>query len=312
MFENSYLGLAVSNLCGGKCLFCPKTRGKRLPQTMTFELARKVIDDAVGLGVRKFSIGDNGDALICPAFLGIARYLREKCSDGHITLVTNFQNLTPDLSTILLSERLVDAVVVNIDGATAESYERCKGLNYDNMCRNVEAFLSLRDRFRSPAELRIDSVPYAWYRACVMNAFGRLPECLEKDDLPYDGNSIYKKWRPKLRDTDQISRATPYAWALRELCTKDPKQFECFFLKDIEEVGYIHIAPNGDFYPCCWMDDQTIVLGNLAESTIMEVVNGEKRRVFIERLKNREYEKIGYPCTKVECCRYIGIGKDGP
>jgi radical SAM protein with 4Fe4S-binding SPASM domain len=310
-FDNACMGLAVSNFCGGRCLFCPRTRGRRLPQTMPLGLAKRIIDDAVGVGIKRFSVGDNGDALMCPDFVEILRYIKAKGRDNHVSLVTNFQLLIPDISRIILGEDLVDVVVVNIDGGTARSYERSKGLNYETMCDNVEAFLRIRDGTVSQARLRIDCVTYFHYRTCVQNAFGRLPEYL-KDDLPDDFDLIQRTWLPKLRDGDSLNRSTPYAWALRELCTKDPRQFGCWFLDSIERMTSINIAPNGDWYPCCFMDDQTVVLGNLGEKTIMEVVSSEERRLFIERLKNRNYHLIGYPCTKVEACRYIGIGKEGP
>jgi radical SAM protein with 4Fe4S-binding SPASM domain len=272
---------------------------------MTLELAKHIVDDAIGVGIKKFSFGDNGDALMNKSFLDIVRYERNKCRDGWIGLTTNFQLMTPDIVQTIISEDLIDSIIVNIDGSNAESYERFKNISYKTVKSNLENFFKIRNKLDGRVSIGIQSVPYAYYRSKVAETFGKLPKYLENDDLPDDFDKIVEIWLPKLKHTDTIVKCPPYGWALRDLCTKDAKLFKCTFLEKIERIDSIYVAPNGDWYACCFMDEQNIVFGNLTKQTIIEIANSENRRVFIERLKNRNYELIGYPCTKVESCQYM-------
>jgi len=69
----------------------------------------------------------------------------------------------------------------------------------------------------------------------------------------------------------------------------------------------IFVAPNGDWYPCCYDDNNDIVLGNVTNSTLLEIHNSPTRRNFISKLKARMYDEIGYPCNTVACCQSISI-----
>ena len=76
---------------------------------------------------------------------------------------------------------------------------------------------------------------------------------------------------------------------------------DCPMFTRVQHEAYI--APNGDWYPCCLDDNNDIVLGNVKFQTVQEIYKSQRRLEFIEKLKNRQYEEIGYPCNTVACCQ---------
>ena len=47
------------------------------------------------------------------------------------------------------------------------------------------------------------------------------------------------------------------------------------------------------------------MLGNVNNQTVQEIYTSQRRLEFVEKLRNRQYEEIGYPCNTVACCQNI-------
>jgi radical SAM protein with 4Fe4S-binding SPASM domain len=270
---------------------------------MPFEVAKKIINDAVSNGIESFALGENGDALLNQDFLNIARYIRYKSPNAYIRLYTNFRNLTPAISKIIIDENLLTLLVCNIDGHDAESYERMKGINYSLVERNILEFLRIRkERISVKPIFLIQVMTYHRYRQCLLHHFWKVPDCMSVE-RPDDYDEIFNKWKDKIGPGDGIFKLFVKGWAARELCSSKGKEFSCPEVRRIDTEAFV--APNGDWYACCWMEDQNVVFGNLMEQSIEEIYNSDKRRQFIEMLRDKRFEEIGHPCDKVEACQEI-------
>lgn len=295
------VNLSLSNRCGGHCVFCPKTRGRRIQGDMPIDVAMIAVNEAFDNGVRVFSLGENGDALLNKNFLNIARYIKKK-GNCFVRLYSNFQNFTPELSITVLKENLLNLVVCNIDGSDAESYEMMKGLDFQNAQDNLREFLRLRKEIPSPTNFILQVLTYHRYRQCILKHFGKVPECVTIE-RPDEYNEIFKQWQPLLIAGDGIFKLFVKGWAVRELCYRNPKDFNCPEISRIEKEAFI--APNGDWYACCWMENQNVVFGNIMNQSLQEIYNSENRKLFISQLKERKFDEIGFPCSSVEACQEL-------
>lgn len=310
------VNLALSNQCHANCIYCPKTRGKRKNIHMSFDIAKKIADEVASKkfrdlhDIRKFQMGENGDALLNQDFIHIIRYFKKTNPDIPISLFTNFHNLTKDKSEIMIKERLIDKIHVNIDGHDSYSYFRVKKIPYKIVEQNLIDFIAIRNENNSYINLTIISLTFADYIKKIYKRFGKLPVKI-KDDIKIDTliddfelikNIWVKRLNPKI---DIFNRSSVVAWAERETV-----KYLIFDKSNICPNLYIlkhqcFIAPDGDIYACCLDDMQNLVFGNIIHDSINDIYFGEKRSEFLRLLKNRQYSKIGNPCVLVESCKYI-------
>jgi len=293
------MNLALSNLCGGRCVFCPSTRGQGTHgRNMSWAVAERCIEQAKSNGIRAFSVGENGDALLNPQFLDILGELRCAIPNAWVILFTNFQNLTPEISRAILRDGLVNAVTTNIDGTT--TYQVVKGMPLGPAAQNLRAWMDIREYL--PVTLTIQVLTAPAYARGVRELFGTLPghllACAEMAD-EYD--RVVSAWSGLLGPRDTILRSPSVGWAERGLIRGDQARFACTQLERMRNEAFI--APDGSWYICCLMDQQTVTIGNIMEKPLAEMENSLQRRELIEALERRDYAAIGYPCTTAQACQ---------
>ena len=313
------INLALSNRCNATCIWCPTSRGTKHNYDMPFELVRKIIDEAADPAfpykIKMIHLSENGEALYHPEFLDIVRYIKAKLPHTALNLLSNFALMSPKIAKALLQEKLLSSIQVNIDGHDAKSYKAVKGISYAGVIKNLKRFLQLREQHDPDFDLQINVMP-AFEYAVTVNAFLNTRPDQAKKPIPYSSYQLtVKSLREFVPNNIHIHHSKSGLWAERKLITSgraqitvDQSTLDCPLLSRVESE--IFVAPNGDWYPCCYDDNNDIVLGNLVESTLMEIHDSEHRKIFIERLKAHKYEEIGYPCNTVACCQSISIEKN--
>ena len=310
------INLALSNRCNAKCIWCPTSRGTKHNFDMPFDTVKKIIDEAADPNfpyqIKMIHLSENGEALYNKDFLDIARYIKLKLPNTALNLLSNFGLLKPSIAKILLQERLLSSIQMNVDGHDAKSYKAVKGISYAGVIKNLKRFLELRQQYDPNFDFTINVMP-AFEYALSVNAFLQHKPDQMKKRVPYSSfedtvNSI-KEFVPA---NVPIRHAKSGLWAERSLITSgrarinvDQSKLDCPLMSRVESE--IFVAPNGDWYPCCYDDNNDIALGNVNESTLIEIHDSTTRKDFIRKLKARQYEEIGYPCNTVACCQSISI-----
>jgi hypothetical protein len=281
---------------------------------MPIELVRKVIDEASSPSfpykVQCFQTSENGDALLNKDFVEILRYIRAKFPQAWIEIFTNFYLMNRDISEVVLKENLLNHVTCNIDGHDEESYFAQKHLPLKVVEQNIRDFLEVRKELGSKTKLDVLTLPVHTYLDDVHRYFGRIPQhhidLSAKGKVPLSSHSqIVKKYRPILGKDIPIFDLRPGGWAERDLVnpSEDQSRYECPNLNRLENEAFI--APNGDWYACCYDDQQQLTYGNLNEQTLVELHGNSARSTLIEMLRTKRYSDIGPPCNTVKACQLL-------
>tara|TARA_B110000503_G_C7122392_1_gene403082 strand:+ start:596 stop:1531 length:936 start_codon:yes stop_codon:yes gene_type:complete len=286
---------------------------------MPWETAKKIIDEladpAFPNKIQMIHLSENGEALYNKDFLKIARYIKEKLPETNVNLLSNFGMMSPKISKVLLEEKLLSSVQVNIDGHDEESYRAVKGISYHGVIKNLKSFLKYRIKYDPKFDFCINVMPAFEYAITASSFMNAVPDQVN-GEIPFSNFDLTLNSLRKFVPADvRIRHSKSGLWAERKLVTSgkmnleklgiDQSTLDCPMLDRVEQEAFI--APNGDWYPCCLDDNQDIVLGNIVDSTVLEVFNSETRKEFVKKLKERRWEEIGYPCNTVACCQTVNI-----
>ena len=310
------INLALSNRCNAKCIWCPSSRGTSQNFDMSFDIVKKIInevcEETFPWEIKMIHLSENGEALYNPEFLNIVRYIKEKLPNTALNLLSNFSLLTPEIAKILLEEKLLSSIQVNIDGHDAESYKAAKGINYNGVIKNVKSFLKLRDEIDPNFDFTIN-VMVAFEYAITVKSLFNAPPTQVTTAIPYSSyDDTVTTLREFVPNNVRISHSKPGLWTERKLAAEnteiDTTNLQCPMLNRVETE--VFISPNGNWYPCCLDDNNDINFGNVNDFSLLEIHNSQKRLTFIQNLKDQKFKENGYPCSTVLACQTISIAKD--
>jgi radical SAM protein with 4Fe4S-binding SPASM domain len=251
---------------------------------MSLEIARKIAADLIKEGFSgKINLGENGDAFLNPQFKEIVLEMGK--TKAKLTLFTNMKHLTKEMSGFLLKNGLTE-LVFDVDGATKETYEAMKtGCNFEEITKNIHDFIDQRNSINPLCQIHILSVPIKRYLQFVEKV---------ESKLPYDYAAIEKYWKKYLSPIDTMNEIVYLSsWSAKDYhskirtkpCAIWNSNTSCF------------IDTEGDVYPCCKDYKTQFSFGNVMNSSIREIWNGEKRKKFITDLVNNNFVAIGQPCV---------------
>ena len=305
------INLSLSTICSANCIFCPNDKGEfSIKKIMPFDIAKKIIDEIAETElfntVTKIEISENGDPLMNPDMVKILRYIKLRLPNVHIDLFSNFFLLNKNTADILLSEKLVNSVFVNIDSVNEDYYKELKGLNLNVVLENLKTFITIRNSIYSSLPVYIIIISLQKYIQTTITRLGVIPVKLSipnYDTIKNDSENT-KQYLIKellLQPNDSINIYDKIMlWAERKSITSKHRKGKCANINRI--INEAFISPDGDWYICCFDSSNNIKFGNVIEKSIIEIANCEKRKKIIELLKNEKFEEIGYPCTTSICC----------
>ncbi|KYZ75277.1 hypothetical protein AXX12_14050 [Anaerosporomusa subterranea] len=285
---------------------------------MPVELAKKIIDEVSEPefqrvhGTQAFVLGENGDLFLNKACLEIMRYIRIKCPTMGITIFTNFQNANQAILETIHKEKLVDFVNCNIDSVNEDMYHRIKGIDLSKVLKNLKLFFDLRRQYASNIPVQIYSITLYTYVKAIYDNFGVLPAKADRcmGESIYDDFDETRSYLEKLIDPaiDRVTKVDKVmCWAERERVSKnkDFAKYQCTNLSRVMREAFI--APNGDWYICCYDAKNEVVLGNVGKESLHAVFFSTKRTEIINHLANQRFRSVGGPCCTVNCCQFVGL-----
>jgi len=304
------LNLSFSNKCPARCVFCPIERGKKDNNYMGRMTVRRLVDEVASRDfpwkVRTIQVGENGDAFTSPYILDNLTIIRSVLPRVKINLTSNLFCMTEEHAKEILEKELLDGLQLNIDGHDVETYEAQKGISYKKVMKNLKMFLELRDDIFPAFPVSVNVLPLSVYCQRVEVQFGRkplqAPETIPVSSYEQVKKSLQEKyWFP---DDVYIRESPTFFWAERGMDIEfNLSEYNCPQLPRVETEAFI--CPSGGYYPCCFDSNNDQIFGNVNECSLVEIHNSEKRLNFIKMLKAGEFEKIGYPCSRVPFCKAV-------
>ncbi|RPI75572.1 MAG: radical SAM protein [Desulfobacteraceae bacterium] len=136
--------IEVTNRCNLKCKMCDREILRRKDGDMAFAAYKKIIDEAVSIGVGHIKLNRFGEPTLNPELPEMIIYAK-KHGIPFIDFTTNGTLFNEELSRRLLDSG-IDQIVFSFDGATKKSYETVRrGANFEKCLANIQRFIRLRD-----------------------------------------------------------------------------------------------------------------------------------------------------------------------
>jgi len=137
-----------TNFCNGKCFMCPYPIMKRKKGTMSKELYKKIIDQAVKFNIKYINLHNFGEPLIDKHFAWRVKYAKSK-NIQRISTNTNATLLTQKVAKDIINSGL-DEIYISVDAANKKTYQKIRiGLNYDLVQKNIKYLIKLKKQVNS-------------------------------------------------------------------------------------------------------------------------------------------------------------------
>jgi MoaA/NifB/PqqE/SkfB family radical SAM enzyme len=135
--------IEATNHCNAHCTFCPRDAMTRPKGFMAMPLFRKIVEECVGLGIKRVALHNYGESLLDKTLaekVGLAKAV----GIPEVGLITNGSLLDEARATALLDAGL-DTIDISLDAARKETFEAARvGLHWDEVTANIRTLAALR------------------------------------------------------------------------------------------------------------------------------------------------------------------------
>lgn len=247
--------LELSAGCNLACPACPSHVLDRKKGWVSEDVARRTIDEVADENPQtEFYVAFMGEALLHKKFFDIIGYAEERRL-GNIVLNTNATLLESATRDRLVASS-IKRIIVSIDGASADTYEkrRVNGV-FDEVRDNTLALLALAHR--------TSGAPEIWVQMIVDNGNAHEEEAFKRFWLDR-GATV--KIRPQLSWGGRVGNG--------EMAKVKLDRVPCPWL-----MRQIIVTAEGAFAMCDADHEARLELGNIQDRTIRSVWNGSLRRM---------------------------------
>lgn len=161
-----YLLIEPVSTCNLKCPFCFQTdktfTKKPFMGLMSFELFKKVVDEANEIGVGAITLASRGEPMLHKNFSEMLDYLGKKENIFEIKINTNATFLSEEICHSIFKNNVAQ-IVISADHYQKDEYERLrKNSNYEKILKNVDNLFEIRKKFyqNSTTEIRISGIDF--------------------------------------------------------------------------------------------------------------------------------------------------------
>ena len=242
------VNIETISICNARCTMCPIDGLTRPKKAMDPDLFNKIVNECIAAGVKCIKLHNYGEPLLTPNFDQMLQYIRKRSQKINIQFATN-GSLLNDRWARLLIQAKVNRIMVTIDGARKETYEKIRrGLSYEQVTANVSNLLALKKQMRSK------------YPEVII-------EIIEMEETKNEIDAFIKQWRgiaDKVAVNSYSTRAG--AFSGNEFTAKSRPCFRLW--------KQMVITSTGQVAACCTDWDCKMVIGDLRTQNLLEVWQG--------------------------------------
>lgn len=267
--------------CNAKCVFCPHCQSpKEIPHgRMEDGLIKKIVDECGRHLVGRVSPYLTNEPLMDKRMPAILKSIKKAAFWPVKTKInTNAALLTDEVGKALIDAGL-NQLWISVNGYSTQSYADSMALDFDQTMRNIDTFLNNKKNMgKSQPKVTITTIRTKLVEHELENA----KAYWAKRDVKFSIHHLDNR-----SGEDVTSGIRPE----RETHTR--KQNCDLFLKQA------YIVENGDMIICCHDWRQSVVVGNIARTSIAEVWNSDYFKGLI-------YEYYAGKFDNIEICRNCG------
>lgn len=243
--------------CNAACVFCPYPDSyDKVPKgKITDELFEKIVDEIADYGVtRRISPYLMNEPFLDKTILEKSRYIKRKIPRSKLVITTNAGVLSREIVDDLVRDNPFNAIYISMQGLQKEAYEDSMrgSLVFEKTKENVEYLIGQKKEHMPELNIVITMI---------------------KTSL-IDAESAVKYWKSLGVDSKYtaLENRGGNISNFDELNVAEKRVF-----KDCSRLfKHAYIMFNGDLVICCTDYYKTMVLGNIAESSIYEVWNSKR------------------------------------
>lgn len=215
---------------------------------MKEELFRKIIAEAVELGITQVMLFLNGEPLLFPKLFDWLQLLREH--QRVTTIFTNGEQLDSEKGNQLLDfSDVIQTIVFSLGGVDERSYKEVMDLDYNTVRNNIIGFLDMNNG-NIPVEAHVPLMSKtAPFMDIWLAVWGEL--------MPAAPTAMYN-FAGSIKDDMEHREDALHS---RQACPR---------------LHHATVLWDGRVSLCCMDAEGQVILGDLNEQTIMEVFNSEK------------------------------------
>ncbi|MFZ5969491.1 MAG: radical SAM/SPASM domain-containing protein [Bacillota bacterium] len=272
-----HLDIEPTNACNLKCPMCPRTvliqedKSKFKVSSLDMETYKKIIDEAVAIGVYSIKLNWLGEPLVHPNIVDMVKYAKIKGIED-VMFNTNGVALDENMSIKLIDAGL-DKIFFSFDSPFKEKYEAIRvGATFEKTLNNIKRFVEIRkEKGKDTPLTRISMV------------------------LMETNQDEYEKFVDLFQDIVDVVAYVEYREPVSKKTREEyNEQFACS-----ELWQRMFIAADGDVIVCCVDSQKEYIVGNIYNDTIKNIWKNEKYNKIRQFHKNGEYYKIDM-CAKCD------------
>lgn len=281
------LWIEPTSHCNLRCVMClNKNLAKSEKGFMDFSIFKKIIDEA-SLFAHDINLFHRGESLLHPEIFRMIKYAKKK--GLYTRLNTNATLLNEERSRQILDSGL-DFLSFSFDGYEKKVYEDIRiGADFDKTLNNILAFLSRKKELAK-------SAPYTTFTI------------IEFSDCSFDEmkGKIKKNFMKRFNSLplERFVIRKPHNWA-GEYDTKESNSNKGSIYCTFPWYS-LTIFWDGSVLPCPQDFHGKLTLGNVRDSSLLQIWNGPREILLRENLSGQQYKNI-VPCSTCDRPRRKGL-----
>ncbi len=281
------ISIESSSFCNADCIMCPRELLSRKKGNMSMDLYRKIIDECAEYArhVKLIQPFMFGESFINKQLVEMIAYTKSRLPRTPVNVSTNGSLIDPAKAQELIDCKL-DKINIDIDGATAETFESVRvGLDYDQVVENARYLMELKRTTGSKTpEITVTIINMAETQHEI-EAFKSLWQSIA-DNVVIQS---YTTWTGSVEDKNVGGQAAASATGGFTFPCKHP--WEEFV-----------IANDGRVSICCLDFDFKVEVGDVSKQTIREVWHGAPIQEIRQKMIENRYDELEL-CS--QCNNYI-------
>jgi radical SAM protein with 4Fe4S-binding SPASM domain len=282
------IGIELTNLCNLKCPECSSGSGimKRERGFLKEELYEKIVSEA-GRFFYNINLYFQGEPMMHPGFFKFV----ESSEKSKITVSTNGHFLSEDNCSRLVTSG-ISKLIVSLDSMDSETYSKYRvGGDFDKVIegiRNVSGEI-LKTGSSMKLEIQFLVNRYNEFQIPDLKRFStEVHSSLKLKSMQIINQEKTEDWMPVNEKFRRYSKNNE-----GEYIRKNSLRNSCFRLWMNPVITW-----DGKVLPCCFDKDADHIMGDLKESSLLEIWHGEKFKAFRNSvLKERRNIEICHNCT---------------